>query len=86
MKKTEKINRSRYTLKDILSNEWDTSVIADYSDAEIEKMYFNTDNPYQQFGTGFNCNIILNQINIKYTHVILVVKYINPEVVYGNIR
>jgi hypothetical protein len=27
MKKTEKINRSRYTLKEILSNEWDTSTI-----------------------------------------------------------
>ena len=38
MKKTEKINRSRYTLKEILSNEWDVSSIPDYSDSEIEKM------------------------------------------------
>jgi len=60
MKKTEKINRSRYTLKEILS-EWDTSTIMDYSDTEIEKIYFNSDNPFvNTFGFGFNCNIILN--------------------------
>ena len=53
IRKTEKINRSRYVFKEILSEEWDTSVIADYSDAEIEKMYcdkckktFNTHNQY----------------------------------------
>ena len=75
MKKTEKINRSRYTLKEILSNEWDTSLIPDYSDAEIEKMYFNTDNPYQQFGLGFNCNIILNHKSI--TNYRLLIVYVN---------
>ena len=57
MKKTEKINRSRYTLKEILSNEWDVSSIPDYSDSEIEKIYFNPDNPINVFGLGFNCNI-----------------------------
>ena len=31
MKITEKINKSRYTLKNILSNEWDTLSIQDYS-------------------------------------------------------
>jgi DNA-directed RNA polymerase subunit H (RpoH/RPB5) len=75
MKKTEKINSSRYTLKEILSNEWDTSIIADYSGAEIEKMYFNTDNPYQQFGFGFNCNIILNHKSI--TNYRLLMIYVN---------
>tara|TARA_B100001059_G_scaffold98657_1_gene98306 strand:- start:1184 stop:1954 length:771 start_codon:yes stop_codon:yes gene_type:complete len=76
MKKTEKINRSRYTLKEILSDEWDTSVIADYSNAEIEKMYFNTDNDYlQQFGNGFNCNIFLNHKIL--TNHRLVILYIN---------
>ena len=57
MKKTEKINRSRYVLKEILSEEWDTSVIADYSDAEIEKMYCDKckKNILQdKFGLGFN--------------------------------
>ncbi len=35
----QKINSSRYTLKEILTNEWDTSHIQDYSDKEIEKLY-----------------------------------------------
>tara|TARA_B100000787_G_C16156915_1_gene279401 strand:- start:4 stop:765 length:762 start_codon:yes stop_codon:yes gene_type:complete len=66
MKKTVKINKSRYTLKEILSDEWDTSVISDYSDLEIEKMYSNTDNPLiAQFGYGFNCNIILHHKEIS---------------------
>lgn len=75
MKKTEKINRSRKTLKQILSNEWDTSTIPEYSDAEIEKIYFNNENPYKQFGLGFNCNIFLNH-NIL-TDYRLLVLYVN---------
>ena len=58
MKKTEKINRSRYTLKEILSNEWDTSLIPDYSDAEIEKMYL-----IQTIHTN---NLVLDLIVILY--------------------
>ena len=61
MNKTEKINKSRYTLKEILSDEWDTSVIPDYTDDEIERIYLNSDNSFiTPFGLGFNCNIILN--------------------------
>ena len=33
---TEKVNRTRYTLKEILSDEWNTETIADYSNIEIE--------------------------------------------------
>ena len=66
MKKTEKINRSRYVLKEILSEEWDTSVIPDYSDAEIEKIYMGTDNEFsRKYGYGFNCNIMLNHKTIN---------------------
>ena len=77
MKKTEKINRSRYVLKEILSEEWDTSVIADYSDAEIEKMYFSNENESCDacFGYGFNCNIFLNHKTI--TNYRLLVLYYN---------
>ena len=76
MKKTEKINRSRYTLKEILSEEWDTSVIPGYSNAEIEKMYHNSDNPFvNTFGFGFNCNIILN--HNKISNYRLLVLYVN---------
>ena len=31
----EKVNRSRYTLKEVLSTEWDTSVVPDLSIQEI---------------------------------------------------
>ena len=76
MKKTEKINRSRYTLKEILSNEWDTSVIPDYTDNEIEKIYHNSDNSFvNTFGFGFNCNIILNHKQIS--NYRLLVLYVN---------
>jgi len=76
MKKTEKINKSRYTLKEILSDEWDTSVITDYTESEIEKIYLNSDNSFiGQFGLGFNCNIILNHRII--TNYRLLILYYN---------
>ena len=35
----EKVNHTRYTLKEVLKDEWDTSTIANLSNAEVEKMY-----------------------------------------------
>ena len=35
----QKVNRSRYTLKEILGEEWDVVSIPDFSDQEIEKRY-----------------------------------------------
>ena len=35
----QKVNRSRYTLKEILGEEWDVVSIPDFSDQEIEKIY-----------------------------------------------
>ena len=35
----EKVNRTRYTLKELLENEWDVSKLSDLSIAEVEKMY-----------------------------------------------
>jgi len=59
MKITEKINKSRYTLKNILSNEWNTLIIQDYSLKEIDSIYSN--NPcLEQFGYGFICNLKLS--------------------------
>jgi DNA-directed RNA polymerase subunit H (RpoH/RPB5) len=75
MKITEKINRSRYVLKEILSNEWDTSVISDYSIQEIDKIYQGidiSDQYIKSYGNGFVCNIRLQhkEINNHYLHVI----------------
>ena len=36
-----RINKTRFTLKKYLEKEWDTSVIQDYSDKEIENIYTN---------------------------------------------
>ena len=62
MKITDKINNSRYTFKKILSDEWDTTVISDYSPLEISKIYNdpNISNPYiKTYLSGFVCNIKL---------------------------
>ena len=70
MKITEKINNSRYTFKQILSDEWDTSVISDYSIEEIDKIYTNIDESDQYlnskaFGNWFICNIRLPHLILK---------------------
>ena len=58
MKITEKINKSRYTLKSILSNEWDTVSIQDYSLKELDSIYSNNSG-LEQYGYGFICNLKL---------------------------
>jgi len=58
MKITEKINKSRYTLKSILSNEWDTLPIQDYSLKELDSIYSNNSG-LEQYGYGFICNLKL---------------------------
>ena len=35
----QKVNRSRYTLKEILGEEWNITTFTDFSDQEIEKVY-----------------------------------------------
>ena len=62
MKITDKITNSRYVLKEILNNEWDTSDIADLSSNDIEKIYTGlnpTDQYIKAYGCGFVCNIKL---------------------------
>ena len=34
---SQKINKTRYSLKEILSDEWDLSSIQDHSDQDLEK-------------------------------------------------
>lgn len=71
MKITEKINKSRYTLKSILSNEWDTLPIQDYSLKELDSIYSNNSG-LEQYGYGFICNLkFLHKIIKNYSlHVI----------------
>tara|TARA_B100000902_G_C27160910_1_gene838685 strand:+ start:50 stop:814 length:765 start_codon:yes stop_codon:yes gene_type:complete len=64
MKITEKINKSRYTLKSILSNEWDTLPVQDYSLKELDSIYSNNSG-LEQYGYGFICNLKLSHKIIK---------------------
>ena len=78
---TDKINNSRYTFKKILSDEWDTTVISDYSSLEINKIYNepNISNPYiKSYLTGFICNIKL-QHKIISNYNLHIIYYNFPE-------
>ena len=77
MKITEKINRSRYTLKSILSNEWNTLIIQDYSLKEIDSIYSNNSG-LEQFGYGFICNLKLSHKIIE-NYSLHVVYYKFPD-------
>tara|TARA_B110000858_G_C17784831_1_gene466644 strand:- start:1461 stop:2234 length:774 start_codon:yes stop_codon:yes gene_type:complete len=81
MKITDKINNSRYTLKKILSDEWDTTVISDYSPLEISKIYNdpNISNPYiKSYLSGFVCNIKL-QHRVISNYNLHIIYYNFPE-------
>ena len=57
---SQKVNRSRYNLKDILSIEWDTSEIPDYSDQEMDKIYSLSSSNLSPFpGVAGACNFSL---------------------------
>ena len=57
---TEKVNRSRYTLKEILSDEWNTDIIADLSSSEIERIYNTPSTSLLNMGVATACNITLS--------------------------
>ena len=77
MKITEKINKSRYTLKSILSNEWDTLSIQDYSLKELDSIYSNNSG-LEQYGYGFICNLKLSHKIIQ-NYSLHVVYYKFPD-------
>ena len=77
MKITEKINKSRYTLKSILSNEWDTVSIQDYSLKELDSIYSNNSG-LEQYGYGFICNLKLSHKIIQ-NYSLHVVYYKFPD-------
>ena len=77
MKITEKINKSRYTLKSILSNEWDTLPVQDYSLKELDSIYSNNSG-LEQYGYGFICNLKLSHKIIE-NYSLHVVYYKFPD-------
>lgn len=80
MSYVHKINKSRSLFKKFLESEWDVSVISDYSDEAIEKLYNlkNSKNPLS-FGKAGNLNITLEHSQIK-DHKLHIIYYNFPEI------
>jgi DNA-directed RNA polymerase subunit H (RpoH/RPB5) len=76
-----KINRSRYNLTKYLSEEWETDVIKEYSDSEIEKLYKLSSNVNNglDFGAASGCNITLYHKMIP-SHRLHIIYYNFPEI------
>lgn len=79
MSHSQKINKSRYSLKQILSNEWDVSTIQDYSDQDIEKLYTINSGSLSYFpGIAGACNFSLSHKKIP-SHKLHIIYYNFPE-------
>ena len=73
----EKVNKTRYTLKEILEDEWDVSSIADLSDNEIHKIYSipsSKNSNLALFGPASGCNFSLNHRKIQ-SHKLHIIYY-----------
>ena len=77
----EKVNNSRYTLKDILSDEWDTSTIAELSRDEIEKMYTvpSATSNLVALGNASGCNFSVKHKYVPSTRL-HIIYYNFPEI------
>lgn len=78
----EKVNRTRYTLKEILENEWDVSKLSDLSNSEIEKMYnipSSKNTGIASFGVASGCNFTLHHKKIP-SHSLHIIYYNFPEI------
>lgn len=79
MSNSQKINNTRYSLKEILSDEWDVSTIQDYSDTEIEKLYTLTNGNESYFpGYAGACNFVLKHKKIP-SYKLHIIYYNFPE-------
>jgi DNA-directed RNA polymerase subunit H (RpoH/RPB5) len=78
----EKVNKSRYTLKELLKEEWSTESIADLSYSEMEKIYAvpsAKNKSLSVFGVAAGCNFSLEHKFIP-THKLHIIYYNFPEV------
>ena len=78
----EKVNRSRYTLKEILQNEWDVSSIPNFSDQEIRKIYSipsSKNSNLALFGPASGCNFSIKHKYIK-SHRLHIIYFNLPEI------
>ncbi len=78
----EKVTKTRFTLKEILSSEWDTSVMPDLSNNEIEKLYTlpsSKNKQIAQFGVASACNFSLKH-NLIPSYKLHIIYYNLPEI------
>lgn len=78
----EKVNKTRYTLKKLLDNEWDVSSIADLSDNEIQKIYSipsSKNSNLALFGPASGCNFSLKHRKIP-SHKLHIIYFNLPEI------
>ena len=79
MSNSQKVNRSRYSLKEILSDEWDISNIQDLSDQEIDKLYSLSSANLSSFpGVAGACNLTIKHNEIP-SHTLHIIYYNFPE-------
>lgn len=76
---TEKVNRSRYTLKEILSDEWNTDTIANFSTQEIEQIYNTPSASLLNMGVASACNFSIVHKHVP-SHKLHVIYYQFPEI------
>lgn len=78
----EKVNKTRYTLKELLENEWDVSSIADLSDAEINKIYSipsSKNSNLALYGPASGCNFSVKHKHIP-SHSLHIIYFNLPEI------
>jgi len=78
----QKVNRSRYTLKEILSEEWDVVSVPDFSNQEIGKIYNVSsakNTTLSSFGIAAACNFTLKHKFVP-SHKLHIIYYNFPEI------
>ena len=76
---SQKVNKTRYTLKEILSKDWDVSTVPDYSEKEIDAIYNLPSANLSPFpGYAGACNFSVSHRKIP-SHRLHVIYYNFPE-------
>ena len=79
MSSSQKVNRSRYSLKEILSTEWIMDELPDYSDQEIDKLYALSSANHSPFpGVAGACNFSVSHRHIP-SYNLHIIYYNFPE-------
>jgi len=76
------VTKSRNVIKEILSEDYDTKSVPDYTEEEIDKLYridIKKSNPFSILGYGISCNMSIKHKTIP-DHYIHVLYYNFPEI------